>query len=53
MGTCRVTFLDQSPAKHNVNLISAYHPELPNVKVTPSLKSWGKTDFIDGPGEII
>ena len=25
-----------------LNLISAYHPELPNVKVTPALKIWEK-----------
>ena len=25
-----------------LNLISAYHPDLPNVKVTPALKIWEK-----------
>lgn len=25
-----------------LNLISAYHPDLPNVKITPSLKIWEK-----------
>ena len=34
-------FLKQYPAAQ-LNLISAYHPELPNVKVTPSLKIWEK-----------
>lgn len=36
-----VYFLEQYP-KAQLNLISAYHPELPNVKVTPSLKIWEK-----------
>src|ERR1700730_6377963 len=34
-------FLEQYPSAQ-LNLISAYHPELPNVKVTPSLKIWEK-----------
>ena len=34
-----VYFLEQYP-EAQLNLISAYHPELPNVKVTPSLKIW-------------
>ena len=36
-----VYFLEQYP-EAQLNLISAYHPELPNVKVTPSLKIWEK-----------
>ena len=34
-------FLQQYPAAQ-LNLISAYHPDLPNVKVTPALKIWEK-----------
>jgi len=34
-------FLEQYPAAQ-LNLISAYHPDLPNVKVTPALKIWEK-----------
>jgi two-component system OmpR family response regulator len=34
-------FLDKYPALQ-LNLISAYHPDLPNVKVTPALKIWEK-----------
>ncbi len=34
-------FLDEYP-NAQLNLISAYHPELPNVKVTPALKIWEK-----------
>ena len=36
-----VYFLEHYP-EAQLNLISAYHPELPNVKVTPSLKIWEK-----------
>lgn len=34
-------FLEQYPYLQ-LNLISAYHPDLPNVKVTPALKIWEK-----------
>ena len=34
-------FLNAYP-NAQLNLISAYHPELPNVKVTPALKIWEK-----------
>jgi hypothetical protein len=34
-------FLEAYP-ETQLNLISAYHPELPNVKVTPALKIWRK-----------
>ncbi|HKP32761.1 MAG TPA: response regulator [Chitinophagaceae bacterium] len=34
-------FLQQYPSAQ-LNLISAYHPHLPNVKVTPALKIWEK-----------
>jgi DNA-binding NtrC family response regulator len=34
-------FLQQYPTAQ-LNLISAYHPHLPNVKVTPALKIWEK-----------
>ena len=34
-------FLTEYP-NAQLNLISAYHPELPNVKVTPALKIWEK-----------
>ncbi len=34
-------FLEQYP-EVQLNLISAYHPELPNVKVTSALKIWEK-----------
>jgi hypothetical protein len=34
-------FMEQYPELH-LNLISAYHPELPNVRITPALKIWEK-----------
>ncbi|HYF30413.1 MAG TPA: response regulator [Chitinophagaceae bacterium] len=34
-------FLEKYPSIQ-LNLISAYHPDLPNVKVTPALKIWEK-----------
>lgn len=34
-------FLREYP-NAQLNLISAYHPELPNVKVTPALRIWEK-----------
>jgi two-component system, OmpR family, response regulator len=34
-------FMDMYPQLH-LNLISAYHPDLPNVKITPALKIWEK-----------
>lgn len=34
-------FMDQYPGLH-LNLISAYHPDLPNVRITPELKIWEK-----------
>ncbi|MGB8190421.1 MAG: response regulator [Chitinophagaceae bacterium] len=34
-------FMEQYPTLQ-LNLISAYHPDLPNVKVTPALKIWEK-----------
>ena len=34
-------FLDKYP-QLQLNLISAYHPDLPNVKVTSALKIWEK-----------
>jgi two-component system, OmpR family, response regulator len=34
-------FLEQYPSLQ-LNLISAYHPDLPNVKITPALKIWEK-----------
>lgn len=36
-----VYFIETYPSLQ-LNLISAYHPDLPNVKITPSLKVWEK-----------